>query len=330
MTLINERREFVDGNQAAFELFGQNAKGRGLADVIDNDAVIEAVDAVLAGSADRQSEVFLPSPIARSYEMQVHSLPARNPANAGWIMLILHDVSAAKKADQMRADFVSNVSHELRSPISSLLGFIETLRGPARDDAEARERFLGIMEDEARRMALLVNDLLTLSKVEADEHIRPRETVDVLLLLGEVVDLLSAQAAERGMSIEMDVHGPLPPVVGARNELIQVFRNLADNAINYGRENTPLIFAMASIDGPTGTSVAVSVTNQGEGFEAEHIPRLTERFYRIDKGRSRTAGGTGLGLAIVKHIVNRHRGSLEITCTPGEHATFTVTLPAKA
>lgn len=328
--MINERREFVDGNQAAFELFGQDAKGRDLADIIDNDAVIEAVDAVLAGAPDRDGELFLPAPIACSYEMRVHSLPARNPAKAGWTMLILHDVSAAKQADQMRADFVSNVSHELRSPISSLLGFIETLRGPARDDAEARERFLGIMEDEARRMALLVSDLLTLSKVEADEHIRPRETVDVLLLLGEVADLLSAQAAERGMSIEMDVSGPLAPVVGERNELIQVFRNLADNAINYGRENTPLIFATASINGPAGRSVAVSVTNQGEGFEPEHIPRLTERFYRIDKGRSRTSGGTGLGLAIVKHIVNRHRGSLEITCVPGESATFTVTLPAKS
>lgn len=324
--LIDERRTFVDGNPAAFDLVGNLAKGRDLADILDSQDIIEAVDEALQGAADQQAEVFIPPPVSRTFEMRLLVLPARNPDKAVWIMLVLHDISPAKRAEQMRADFVSNVSHELRSPVTSLLGFIETLRGPAQDDAQAREKFLAIMEEEARRMTRLINDLLTLSKVEADEHIRPVESIDIRRLLEEVVDILAGRARERGMEIALDALPTLPVVAGDKDELVQVFRNLIDNAINYGREGTTVTIA---VQGRAGAEVDVSVINQGEGFEPEHIPRLTERFYRIDKGRSRATGGTGLGLAIVKHIINRHRGALEIVSAPGESTTFAVTLPAK-
>jgi len=230
----------------------------------------------------------------------------------------------------MRADFVSNVSHELRSPLSSLLGFIETLRGPARDDAEARARFLEIMEAEAKRMTRLINDLLTLSKVETEEHIRPEGTVDVVDLLTQVANILSVRAKERGMTIAVESKGDYPKVLGDADELTQVFQNLVANAITYGSEGTPIrtvVGSEATVPGTGAAGLSIAVINQGEGIPPEDINRLTERFYRVDKGRSRSMGGTGLGLAIVKHIVNRHRGHLSIESTLGKDTTFTVHLP---
>jgi two-component system, OmpR family, phosphate regulon sensor histidine kinase PhoR len=340
VVLIDENRIFVDGNAAAFDLLGADAKGLGLARVIDCAQVIAAVDTVLAGtrfdqsscdqSSGDQGEVHLPPPISRICEMRVIELPARNPAKAGWVMLVLRDVTDARKTEQMRTDFISNVSHELRSPVSSLLGFIETLQGPAHDDAESRDRFLGIMADEARRMTSLVNDLLTLSKVEADEHIRPAEPVDMAGVLAEISTVLTARAQARGMTIDLHIPDDLPRVTGDKEELIQVFRNLIDNAISYGSENTDIqiiVENQGQVFGTPEAMLAVSVTNQGAGIKPEDIERLTERFYRVDKGRSRETGGTGLGLAIVKHIIGHHRGNLYIRSTPGEQTTFTVCLP---
>ncbi len=297
-----------------------------MADVLDSRKIVEAVDRVLQGQDVQQGEVFISSPTPKTYEMRVLGLSARNPEKAGWTMLVLHDISAAKRAEKIRADFVSNVSHELRSPVSSLLGFIETLQGPARDDPKARERFLRIMEQEIRRMARLTNDLLTLSKVEADEHICPNSPIDMEQLLGEVADILSVRAAEHNMCVKLQTLTPPPSVAGDKDELVQVFRNLIDNAINYGREGTTVRIAVAGAVLDSKPAVSAVVTNQGEGINPQNLPRLTERFFRIDKGRSRATGGTGLGLAIVKHIVNRHCGKLEIASTPGESATVTVTV----
>ena len=328
--LIDENKIFVDGNAAAFDLLGSESKGLSLAAVFDSGDVIEAVDAVLHGGQERQAEIQLPSPVSRICEMRVIELPARNPENAAWIMLVLRDVTDARKTEQMRADFVSNVSHELRSPVSSLLGFIETLQGPAHDDAEARDRFLGIMEGEARRMAYLVNDLLILSHVEAEEHIQPNETVDISEVLGEISTILSSRASERDMNIDLEMPEDLPAIAADKDELIQVFRNLIDNAINYGTHGSTIQIRaedQGQVFETNEAMLAISVTNQGPGIKQEHIQRLTERFYRVDKGRSRATGGTGLGLAIVKHIVGRHRGILDIQSTMGESTTFSVKLP---
>jgi len=224
----------------------------------------------------------------------------------------------------MRADFVANVSHELRTPLSSLLGFVETLRGPARDDKEAQEKFLTIMHEQAERMSRLIEDLLSLSRIEMDEHTRPRGRVDVRHVLGNVKDMLSMKAAARRMRIELQIPEATAPLPGDADQLTQVFQNLIDNALKYGREGTAV---EVTVSGPAEGELSVSVSDQGEGIAPEHLPRLTERFYRVDAARSRQLGGTGLGLAIVKHIVNRHRGHLSVESTRGEGSRFTVTLP---
>jgi two-component system phosphate regulon sensor histidine kinase PhoR len=236
----------------------------------------------------------------------------------------------------MRADFVANVSHELRTPLTSLIGFIETLRGPAREDAEAQERFLKIMEEQSHRMSRLVDDLLSLSRIELQEHTAPSSRSDIGQILHSVASTLELEAARRGMRVEIAAEA-LPPVIGERDELTQVFQNLLDNAVKYGEDNTVIrVSARPLAKGGAGerrlgrAGIKVSVFNEGEGIEREHIPRLTERFYRVDSRRSRRLGGTGLGLAIVKHIINRHRGVLEIESRPNEGATFAVYLPSAA
>ena len=328
--LLDENRVVMDGNNAAFELIGADARGRDLDTLLDSRRILKAVNKVLAGKQSQPEEVSLRAPVFRTYEMRVLKLPGRKSGMSGWVMIVLHDISSAKMAEKMRADFVSNVSHELRSPLSSLLGFIETLQGSARDDPQAQTRFLAIMEGEARRMARLVNDLLTLSKVEADAHIRPEEAVDLYQVLREVADILSSRAGRRDMSIELAMAEPLPRVAGDRDELFQLFRNLIDNAINYGAEGTAIEIAAEfrgdEVAGNEGM-LMVSVTNYGIGIQPKHLDRITERFYRIDKARSRSTGGTGLGLAIVKHIVQHHRGELAISSEPGDRTTFSVRLP---
>jgi two-component system phosphate regulon sensor histidine kinase PhoR len=224
----------------------------------------------------------------------------------------------------MRADFVANASHELKTPIAGLAGFIETLRGPARDDVAARDRFLGIMAEQADRMRRLVDDLLMLSRIEQHEHARPAGEVDVEKVLRGVQDLLQLKASARKVAVELVVDPALPQAVGDYDELTIVFQNLIDNALKYAKPSTTVRIAAR----PLGEDfISVAVSDEGDGIPASHLPRLTERFYRVDNARSRALGGTGLGLAIVKHVVNRHRGRLEIQSTQGKGSTFTVTLP---
>jgi len=328
--LLDRRGCILDCNFAARELLGGEPVGTELAKALHSREIAETLAAVLAGDTRQRTEVLLPFPVSRSFELHIWELPEETAGKEVWTILVLHDVTAAKKTEQMRADFVSNVSHELRSPLSSLLGFIETLRGPARGDAEASARFLEIMEAEAKRMTRLINDLLTLSKVETEEHIRPEGVVDVVDLLNQVADILSVRAKERGMTVAVEANGRDPRVLGDADELTQVFQNLVANAITYGSEGKPIRMVVgreAAVPGTGARGVPVAVVNQGEGIPPDDINRLTERFYRVDKGRSRAQGGTGLGLAIVKHIVNRHRGHLRIESVLGKDTTFTVHLP---
>ncbi len=328
--LVDPDHTIVDYNRAARSMLGRDALDARLDRFLDSSHISGEIDARLAGTPATRSEVFLPHPVARYFELNVWRLPDLTSPGPAWAMLVLRDITESKKAAQMRADFVANVSHEMRSPLSSLLGFIETLRGPAAGDAEATKRFLEIMESEAGRMARLVNDLLALSKVETEEHIRPEGSTSIAQVLSLVADTLSVRASERGMDIVMDDMSHLPAVCGVSDELTQVFQNLASNAISYGHSNTPIRIKatlLGTVPGTSDPGVAISVANQGDGIPTEEIPRLTERFYRVDKGRSRSMGGTGLGLAIVKHIVARHRGVLEIENTPGNVVVFTVSLP---
>jgi len=227
----------------------------------------------------------------------------------------------------MRRDFVANVSHELRTPLTALLGFIETLRNAAQDDPAARDRFLAIMEREAGRMNRLIRDLLHLSRVEAQERVRPTERVDLAAVIASAVAALRPQADGLGVRIAVDA-GKGPWVVTADpDQMAQVFTNLIENAVKYGGSGGEVTVALRHDALPAGPAVRADVADRGEGIDPLHIPRLTERFYRVDGHRSREKGGTGLGLAIVKHIVNRHRGRMKIDSARGKGSTFSVILP---
>lgn len=333
LILVDRTRRVLRLNPAAEALLGHGITGRELALGIRNPDLLAAVDAVLKGGEPEAVAFTIPGKLERAMAARVLHLPATAPERAQ-VMIALYDLTGVKQSERMRADFVANVSHELRTPLTSLIGFIETLRGAAREDSDARERFLKIMEEQAHRMSRLVDDLLSLSRIELQEHTPPSGRSDVGQILHSVAATLELAAARCGMRIEIAAEA-LPPVAGEPDELTQVFQNLLDNAVKYGEDNTVIrVSARRLAKGGAGErrlgrpGIKVSVFNEGEGIERELIPRLTERFYRVDSRRSRRLGGTGLGLAIAKHIVNRHRGALEVESRPNEGATFSVYLPA--
>jgi two-component system phosphate regulon sensor histidine kinase PhoR len=321
--LVAGDRRVTQANRSARDLAGIDLAGYDLATGLRNPELLAAVDAVLAGDSGQSVEISFPVPVERHFAVRVEPLGALSPDAA---VAIFHDLTALEQTERMRTDFVANVSHELKTPLTSLLGYIETLQGPAREDAEARARFLAIMDDQARRMARLVDDLLSLSRIEMDEHARPTDSVSVGALLNEATSLLERQAAKRKVTITVDVAEALPPLTADRDQLAEVFENLIGNAVRYGREGGEV--RVVATPEPAG-HITVSVEDDGEGIPAEHIPRLTERFYRVDAARSRERGGTGLGLAIVKHIVSRHRGRLAIESEPGRGSRFSVILPTE-
>ncbi len=335
LLLLARDRRVVRLNRAGRSLFGENTAGRDLARIVRDPALAEAVDAALADNDSQSAEISLPSGhVERAYAVDVAPLPVGGNGGPA-VMVALHDITAMRRTEQMRVDFVANASHEIRSPLATLIGCIETLRGPARDDAEAQDRFLEMMDDQGRRMARLVGDLLSLSRIELKEHAQPTGEVDIGAVLTRLTTSLGYEAEEKQMPLELSVPDGLPPVRGDENEVEQVIYNLVSNALKYGRPGTPITVA-ASLHAlapvhlrlARGPAIAIAVTDRGEGIPAQHIPRLTERFYRVDTARSRELGGTGLGLAIVKHVLNRHRGELEIESRIGQGSTFTVWLPA--
>jgi two-component system phosphate regulon sensor histidine kinase PhoR len=327
--LVNAQREITVANRAAREALGVSESGRDLALTLRHPAVLAAVDSVQAGETHVSREITLPVPTPRSFTLHAGRLAEAVDAEGTRVVLTFHDETRAMRAERSRADFVANASHELRSPLSALIGFIETLRGPASDDADARERFLGVMHGEALRMARLVEHLMSLSRVELNEHVPPRSRADPRVVLTTVAEALAARADAKRMRIELALADALPMVLGDSDQLMQVFHNLIDNAVRYGRAGTAIRVEARTNDRGSGSAriLSIVVGDEGDGIPAIHLPRLTERFYRVDEGRSRRLGGTGLGLAIVKHIVNRHRGRLTIESRVGQGSTFTVVLP---
>ena len=328
--LIDAEKQILAANIAAKNLLGDQIEGRTLTLALRHPDILDAVDEVLNGAERRQIRISLLHSVRLSFDIQIASLTRTTQYEADTV-LIMHDMTAERNAEKMRADFVANVSHELRSPLASLVGFIETLRGTARDDEAARDRFLKIMDDESKRMSRLIDDLLSLSRVEANEHILPEGKVDIGPLLAEIVDTFAIRASVRKITIELPENNAHVLAIGDRDELTEVFHNLIDNAVKYCPENTRVrinVEEVGRIPDLGGTGVVVTVSDDGNGIPPEHLPRLTERFYRVDKGRSRTMGGTGLGLAIVKHIVNRHRGRLTIDSTIEKGTECKVFLPS--
>jgi two-component system phosphate regulon sensor histidine kinase PhoR len=293
--------------------------------------VLEAIRAVAASRQMRRTEFFQRVPTDRWWEATIAPLvlPGEAPnLDRNLVLLALRDLTPLRRVEEMRADFVANASHELRTPLASLSGFIETLQGPARNDAPSRDRFLAIMKEQATRMARLIDDLLSLSRIEQKAHIHPDNTADLVVIVREVADGLSPLAGERGVEIKIADQARSLVVSGDRDELIRVFENLIENALKYGAPGKRVDITLGR-EPATGEArdAIVSVRDYGPGIAPEHLPRLTERFYRVDIGESRAQGGTGLGLALVKHILNRHRGRLMIESTPGSGANFSVRLP---
>jgi two-component system phosphate regulon sensor histidine kinase PhoR len=249
-------------------------------------------------------------------------------ANTGLYALIFRDQSETRRIDRMRADFIANASHELRTPLASISGFIETLRGPARNDPAAQEQFLSIMQGQTERMARLIDDLLSLSRLEMKPYLRPGRRLDIRKTVESVIDALGPLAAESGVTIEHELPPGPAEVTGDNDELLQVFGNLLENAVKYGQSGGRVIVSVGRGAGAGRSEIDIAFRDFGPGIAEEHIPRITERFYRVDVDPSRPRKGTGLGLAIVKHILTRHDGRLEIRSELGKGATFVAHLPA--
>ncbi|MEZ5670633.1 MAG: ATP-binding protein [Alphaproteobacteria bacterium] len=338
LLLVDAAGSIVGANLAARATFGNRLVGQDLSSVSRAPALLDAMADVLDGAMKREVEFDQPVPVNRSFAAIVERLPQADGPDGDArpvAMVLVHDLTALKRTEQLRAEFVANVSHELRTPLSALIGFIETLATAAKNDPKARERFLGLMDEQGRRMTRLIDDLLSLSKIELDEHTRPADRVDLGARARAVLHGLDQRARSRGITLTLDLQDPAAVVLGDADQIYEVLENLVENAIRYSRENSTVtvrIWRAAARDagGDGEGTVGMAVIDQGEGIAREHIPRITERFYRVDKARSRAMGGTGLGLAIVKHIVSRHRAALQIESKVGEGSTFTVYWPAAA
>jgi two-component system phosphate regulon sensor histidine kinase PhoR len=317
---VARNRIVLAANPALCAIVGADPAGGHLTAAFRAPQILEAVEAVLRhGTAiDTRYEIRLPTP----RQFQVVAAPVGDARGAGpAALIVLKDLTHAQQVEQLRVDFVANASHEIRTPLASLLGFIETLMGAARDDAAARDKFLALMRKEAMRMKRLIDDLLSLSRIEMNEHVPPTGTADLAKVAQHVADVMSGMAAAEACELRLAAGEGLE-VPGDWDELVQVVQNLVENAIKYAS-------AGRFIDIETGRDgewAVLTVSDHGPGIAAEHLPRLTERFYRVSVQASRSRGGTGLGLAIVKHILNRHRGRLSIRSEPGKGSSFSFRL----
>ncbi len=337
------RREIVYGNAAARALFRIDLEGAPLEAALRQPQVLEAIEA--ARSTGGPEDVLFESIGAQPRFWRAFVRPL---GRGDELVLVLRDETDARRTERMRADFLANASHELRTPLASLAGFVETLRTHAREDPQARDRFLAIMAEQAARMARLIDDLLSLSRIELNEHIAPDGVVDLLRAVDDVADAVRPLTAERGIRIEVSAPEGSLGAVGDRDQIVQVVQNLIDNAVKYSPRGGVVRVSLSRVEGVGAAraasregAVALSlltpdagadqpyvvgrIADEGPGMARQHLPRLSERFYRVEGQKS---GGTGLGLAIVKHVVNRHRGGLMVESAEGQGTTLTVYLPA--
>ena len=344
----DEAPEIAYANQAARDVFRLELTGAPLGAALRRPEVLEAIEGALATSTSTEvafETIGVQPRFWRAFARPLETVPGA----PNQLVVMLRDETDARRTERMRADFLANASHELRTPLASLAGFVETLRTHAKDDPEAREKFLGIMAQQATRMARLVDDLLSLSRIELNEHIAPSGRVDLARTIEDVADAIRPLTAAREVRISVCAEADAGSVTGDRDQLVQVIQNLVDNAVKYtprggevrvavnlapnleaARASSRVGFGLSllSPDGGDGKAyVVLRVTDSGVGIARQHLPRLSERFYRVEGQRS---GGTGLGLAIVKHIINRHRGGLTVESAEGEGSTFSVYLPRAA
>src|ERR1700736_1461528 len=328
--LLDRAGRVIHLNAAAAQLAPALRKNELAQFALRSPEIITALREAIATTESRRATYLAHVPVDRWMELIITPVPV--PTLFGGIdkcmLMTFHDQTPLRRVEEMRADFVANASHELRTPLAALSGFIDTLQGPAKDDAKARERFLGIMHTQATRMARLIDDLLSLSRVELSAHVRPDTLVDIVPIIRQVADGLEPLAGERQVAIEIDLPGTPVAIAGDREELLRLFENLIENALKYGASGGKVIVSLISATSAEGgPEIRVLVRDFGPGIAPEHLPRLTERFYRVDVGDSRSQGGTGLGLSLVKHILVRHRGRLLIESVPKNGATFSACFP---
>jgi two-component system phosphate regulon sensor histidine kinase PhoR len=294
-------------------------RGLHLSATVRAPAVLDAVNEVMRGGEAHHADYDVRFPVPRSFHAYV--APAGHK-DGGMAIVVLRDLTREQQIERMRADFVANASHELRTPLAALSGFIETIQGAAKNDEKAQAKFLGLMRSQAARMSRLIDDLLSLSRIEMNEHVRPDAKVDLAQVALHVGDILAGMAKDLDCELKIAAGEPAM-VLGSRDELVQVLQNLIENALKYANSGKRVEAEVKRSQG----HIEVAVRDHGPGIAADHIPRLTERFYRVNVQDSRSRGGTGLGLAIVKHILNRHRGRLTIASELGQGSTFTIRIP---
>ncbi|MDX8526178.1 ATP-binding protein [Mesorhizobium sp. MSK_1335] len=326
LIIFDHSAAMVHANAAAFAAFGGLAPGMSLALKFRAPEMQALLDGILSGEVASDAVDYTEKlPVERTYRVSASTVGHAT----GLYVLVFKDQSETRRIDRMRADFIANASHELRTPLASIAGFIETLRGPARNDPAARDQFLQIMQNQTGRMARLIDDLLSLSRLEMKPYLKPGTEVDLRQTIDSVIDSLGPLAAENGIVVEREFANGRLVVPGDRDELFQVFENLLENACKYGQSGGHVTVSVAAGEDAQQPGFDVTIRDYGPGIAEEHIPRITERFYRVDVENSRTQKGTGLGLSIVKHILTRHNARLSIKSEVGKGAAFTVHLPAR-
>lgn len=338
LMMIDENGVISGANLAARTLFGKNIREKSIDKVINSNNFIEAINRILNNESEVESLIFYVSkPVDQKLYAHIKKLPYISHGNAIAVISV-YDLTKALKIEKMQSDFVANASHELRTPLAILSGFIETLQTSAKNDPAAQDKFLGIMKEQAEYMSALIENLLSLSKIELMQDTLPEEKINIIKLTDEVVQALSMKAQDNHTEIQTFVEGDIPEITADFHQIKQVVQNLTDNAIKYGVPNNDIIIKIGLVDkipsAPNlkiqkGNAVAISVTNKGPKISEENLARLTERFYRIQEHKDKNIKGTGLGLAIVKQIIMRHRGNLTVKSNAYNGTTFTVYLPLR-
>ena len=331
--VLDREGRVIAFNEMAISIASALRRGEPALIALRMPELVDAIRRAIRRHEPQRVEFFERVPLDRWFEAFVTpvTLTLGAGGTADILVMTFNDLTPLRRVEEMRADFIANASHELRTPLAALLGFIETLQGPAKDDPVARDKFLGIMQGQATRMARLIDDLLSLSRIELNAHLQPSTPVDLAPIVRQVVDGLQMLARDRGVEIKVALSPDTLTVLGDRDELIRALENLIENALKYGAAGKRVDVSVGRAQTRAGLPEAhVSVRDYGPGISPEHLPRLTERFYRVDVADSRAQGGTGLGLALVKHVLNRHGGRLTIESTPGAGATFTMHIPLHA
>jgi len=327
--ILDQKAVIVHRNSAAHLQYPGATIGNPIAFSLRNPELLAAIEQVRSTGVAQEAEVHQTVPNETWFAVSLTPLAQNGEDNASpdRIVVVMRNLTEQKRVEAMRADFIANASHELRTPLTSLIGFIDTLQGSAAKDPEARERFLGIMRAQSERMSNLIDDLLSLSRIELRQHLKPTEDTDLKQILHEVVDALQIQATDADLKVTVDVPKAPAIVSGDRDELYEAFQNLIDNAIKYGSDGDSVEVTLAPVTSRGEFDYLVNITDHGAGIAQEHVPRLSERFYRVDAESSRKKKGTGLGLAIVKHILNRHGGQMTIRSQVGVGTNVEVLLP---